>query len=380
MKICMLISTPFPPEEGIGFHTYNLSKKLMEKGHEIVVITRGSINKTKKEFFDGIEIYKVPFIPFYPFYIKIHGYFVNKIFKKIEKEIDIVHIHSPLPPYLKTKKPKITTIHTPMLIDHCTYTKLKSLHSFFSKLSARLISYPLEKKLIKNSNIVTTVSETVAKELYAYNINPKNVIISGNGVDEKFFYHKQKQKKDNYKYIMFAGRLDREKGLFDLVDCAEYVCNKRSDVFFIVVGKGRDLNKIRKKTKKKGVDHRFIFLGQVEKNQIVKLYQNASIFVLPSYHEGLPGVLLEAMSCGLPIIATDVRGNRDLITDGKNGVMVPPREPKKLAKAILMLLKNEQIGIKQGLYARKTIEEKYTWNSVSNKFLSCYKSLVEVIT
>ena len=107
MKICMLISTPFPPQEGIGYHTYYLSKKLMEKGHKVVVITRGSFRKNRKTYYDGIEVIKARFIPIYPFYLKIHGYFVNKAFKQIESEIDILHIHSPLPPLIKSRIIKV---------------------------------------------------------------------------------------------------------------------------------------------------------------------------------------------------------------------------------------------------------------------------------
>jgi len=377
MKICMLISTPFPPKEGIGYHTYHLSKNLMEKGHEIVVITRGSLMKTQKTVFEGIEVIKAPYIPLYPFYIKLHGISVNKIFKKIESEIDIVHIHSPLPPLIKTKKPIITTIHTPMLTDY-KQVKINSIFSFFAKISANLVSYPHELKLIRASDIVTTVSSSVAKELVEYDLNPKDIVIAGNGVDEKFFFHKERIAENNSKYIMFVGRIDREKGIFDLVKSAKIICNCRSDVFFTIAGSGRDLKKLRAVIKKEGIDNRFILLGQVNKDHLVKLYQNASIFVLPSYHEGLPGVLLEAMSCGLPIVATNVRGNRDLITDGKNGIIVPPRNPYKLSEAILSLLDDKSLGKSHGLHARKTIEQRYTWNKVSNKLLRCYKSLVEV--
>ncbi len=76
MKICMVMSTPFPPKEGIGYYTYNLSKQLMKKGHEVVVITRGSWKKTQRDVFDGIEIIRTPFIPIYPFYLQLHKIFV----------------------------------------------------------------------------------------------------------------------------------------------------------------------------------------------------------------------------------------------------------------------------------------------------------------
>ena len=138
MKICMILSTPFPPKEGIGYYTYNLSKKLIEKGHKVVVITRGRFGKTQKQMFDGIEVIRTPFIPIYPFYLSLHKLFVNKVFKSLEPEIDVVHIHSPLPPFIKTSQPKLLTIHTPMLTDN-KYIKIKSVYSLLTKISARLV-------------------------------------------------------------------------------------------------------------------------------------------------------------------------------------------------------------------------------------------------
>ena len=378
MNICILISTPFPPEEGIGNYVYGISTKLIEAGHEVTVMTRGSWNKTQKEVIDGIKVIKAPYMPIYPFYMHLHGIFVNKIFKSIESQIDVVHIHSPLSPLIKTSLPLVTTIHTPMLTTHNQYVKIESVYSLFSKISARFVSYPLELKLIQASDMVTTITKSIAQELKEYHFDPEEVVVIGNGVDEKFFVPAQNKIEDDNKYIMYAGRMDREKGLFDLVECGEHICNQRSDISFILAGRGRDLNKLKKKVRKLGLRDKFIFLGQVGKDQLVQLYQNATIFAFPSYHEGLPTVLLEAMSCGLPIVATDVRGNRDLISSGEDGLLVPPRSPKEMADTILMLLDDEKMQRRLGKNARKTIEDRYTWDTVSNKMLKCYEMIVEI--
>lgn len=375
MKICMIISTPFPPVEGIGYYTYNLSKKLIEKGHEVVVITRGSRNKTKRELFENIEVIKAPFIPIYPFYIHVHGIFVNRLLKSLESQIDIIHLHTPLTPNIKTSLPVITTIHSPMLADN-RYIKVSSIFTLFSKISARFVSYPIEKKLIQTSKKITTVSEAVAKELEDYGLDSKEITVMYNGVNEAFFTPNKNKHNGVNKYILYVGHINREKGLFDLAECAKYICCEKSDISFIIAGKGRDLDKMKLKIKKAGIEDKFIFLGQVDQDKLIELYQNASLFIFPSYHEGLPTVLLEAMSCGLPVIATDVRGNKDLISNGENGILVPPRNPKKMAEIILKLIDDEKLIEQLGKNARKTIMEKYTWNDVSNNFLKCYESLV----
>ena len=101
MKIAMVISTPFPPEEGIGYYAYNLSKKLIEKGHEVTIFTRGSF-RTRYKFYEGINVVEVPFFPLYPFHVNLHGFIFKRLFKSKESDFDLVHIHTPLTPTLNT--------------------------------------------------------------------------------------------------------------------------------------------------------------------------------------------------------------------------------------------------------------------------------------
>ena len=227
------------------------------------------------------------------------------------------------------------------------------------------------------SDLITTVSKSVAQELKEYDLDPGQVSLIHNGVDEELFHPKKIKSLNEKKYIMYAGRIDREKGLFDLVECGKIICKERSDVSFIVAGSGRDLKKVIRKTKKAGIQDRFIFVGQVEKDQMIKLYQNAALFILPSYHEGLPTVILEAMSCGLPVVATDVRGNQDLVSNGENGILIPSRNPEKMAREISRLLEDDNLREKLGKNARKTIEKNYTWNVISNRILGFYNSLAK---
>ena len=85
--------------------------------------------------------------------------------------------------------------------------------------------------------------------------------------------------------------------------------------------------------------------------------------------------MLEAMSCGLAVVATNVRGNKDLVNDGINGVLIPARSPVKIAEAITVLLEDEKIQNKLGENARKTIVEKYNWDMASNRIIECYEHL-----
>lgn len=366
MRICMVMSLPFPPEEGIGYHVYNLSKKLIERGHEITVITRGSLTR-ETDFLDGIEILKVPFIPLYPFHVTIHGFFVNKLFKSMECGFDIVHVHTPLPPIIKTSLPIVSTIHTSLREDarHIEVVDLKSLST---KVLARLVSSPLVSKQIENSKEVITVSNSVAHELKAY-YGLDDAVVVGNGVNEKEFVPINEKKEENF--ILYVGRLSYRKGLFDLLDAAIQIL-QHYNVKFLLVGKGELEKKLDERTEKERLQDKIVLLGHVEREKLIQLYQNAMMFVLPSHYEGLPTVLLEAMACGLPTVVTAVSGCLDVIEDEHNGLLIPPKSPEKMAEAITQLIEDDKLRYTLGRNARVTIEGEYTWDSVTDRVEKCY--------
>jgi len=373
MRICVVTSVKFPPEEGIGNYIYNMSKEFIRKGHDVTVITRGNFQKTHLENYDGIKIYRVPFILLYPFHVHLHGIFVNKLFNSIKNNFDVIHVHSPLPPLVKSPIPVLLTIHSPMK-SGASVLKITDLFSLATKFQAKYISYPLEKKLIKNSSMVTAVSSTVSKNLEDYGLKAEDIKLVYNGVDQNIFF--PSGKKPEEKYILYTGRISYGKGLLELIDCAKEVCEIRDDVSFVLAGDGPLLSNLKKKVTDLNLQNRIKFLGQVNRKKIVNLYQNATIFAFPSYYEGLPGSLLEAMACQLPIVATEVPGNIELIEHNKNGIFIPPKNASAISKAILDLLDDPDKRDKLGKNARKTIEDKFTWDAVSNRILGCYKSIL----
>lgn len=373
MRICVITSANFPPEEGIGNYIYNMSKEFIRKGHHVTIITRGSFSKTKEENFEGITLYRVPFLRVYPFHVHLHGIFVNKLLRSIEHKFDIIHIHSPLPPLVKSKIPVLLTIHSPMK-NGASVLEVTDFFSLAIKFQAKYISYPLEIKLIKNSCMITTVSSTVAKNLEEYGVKSENIKVVYNGVDQHIFVPSAMIPKE--KYALYTGRISYGKGLIELIECAKEICELRDDVNFLLAGDGPLLPNLKEKVNDLNLQSRIRFLGRVNRDTIITLYQNATIFAFPSYYEGLPGSLLEAMACKLPIVATEVPGNIELIEHNKNGILIPPKNGASLAKEILYLLDDPGKREKFGENARKTIEDKFTWDAVSDRILSCYYSLL----
>ena len=162
-----------------------------------------------------------------------------------------------------------------------------------------------------------------------------------------------------------------------MVDIAKCVCEKRPDVCFLVCGIGHLSNSLKLKAQNFGLLRNFEFLGYVDRERILKLYQNAALLVQPSAHEGLSTVVLEAMSCGLPVVAYDIPGNRQVISSGTNGILVPLKSHESMAHSILELLNNETQREQIGKIARRTITDRYSWDKISDKMMTCYESLLK---
>lgn len=370
MHICMVMSTPFPPEEGIGYYVYNLSKKLIERGNSVTIITRGGAFSTSIEEVEGITVVHAPYVPLYPLHIFYHGVFVNKVLNRVVDEIDIIHVHTPLAPYIKSNKPIICTVHTSILED-AKSIEVKGIRAFSHRMQANYVSRPAISHLIDRSQTVTTVFHSVANEIKSY-YGFEGAQVLANGVNPSEFC--PVARKDG-NYILSVGRLDFRKGLLDLIDCAQLIC-KESKIKFKIVGKGPLERNVLKRIDELGLNEQVILLGHVDRNQLVSLYQNARLFVLPSHYEGLPTVLLEAMASGLPVVATNVSGCIDVIQDHENGVLVPPKEPKVMADAIITILSDSAFSDALGKNARDTINAKYTWDSIAGKYEECYKKVL----
>ena len=163
----MVMSTPMPPQEGIGGHVYNISRRLMARGHQVTIVTRGSWKATTSFEMESIKVHRVRFYPCYPFHVHVHGLFVNSLLRRIERP-DVVHLHTPLVPVVKVSSPVITTVHTPMLVD-ARYAEPVNPLGLAIKLQAP-VSFRLEKDLIRTSSLVIAVCNSVAEELREYGL------------------------------------------------------------------------------------------------------------------------------------------------------------------------------------------------------------------
>jgi len=156
--------------------------------------------------------------------------------------------------------------------------------------------------------------------------------------------------------LLFVGRLMAEKGVCDLLDAFVKV-RSQVDCRLIIVGDGPLANELCRRAVHLGVSDSVVFTGYLAEPELNEVYMRADVFVLPTYSEGFPTVLLEAMSFGLPIVTTSVGGAPDYLTEGENVLYVPPRQPKALAEALDRLLHDETLREELGENNRRKVDD-----------------------
>ena len=173
--------------------------------------------------------------------------------------------------------------------------------------------------------------------------------------------------------ILFLGRIGNRKGIFDLLDCL----NENKDIFKneieLIIGGDGQTNQLKEKIEIFGLSN-VHFLGWIDSKKKEELLITSDILILPSYNEGLPISILEAMSYGLPVIATNVGGIPRVLNDGKNGVLIEPGNIEQIKSAIELYIKNPELIQKHGKESLLMVEPYYPKN-VFKKLESIYASI-----
>jgi len=201
-----------------------------------------------------------------------------------------------------------------------------------------------------------------------------------NAVDLKLFdavtLGAEKKKKelgivDSYPVLGVVARLTPVKGHSVLIGGVSKLVKKYPKLHCLFIGDGESKPDLEKQINDAGLVRNFSFLGF--RQDVSKLLSTLDIFVLPSLTEGMPNVILEAMACSVPIIATHVGGIPEVVKDGWNGLLIPPEDPETLASSILKLLKDRTLRIQMGRNGRKHVQEKYSLDMQIQRFIQIYE-------
>ena len=176
--------------------------------------------------------------------------------------------------------------------------------------------------------------------------------------------------------VLMAARLLWQKGVGEFIEAAKAVKEKYPAACFELAGEWDSIHPdavdegwIQSATDGGIIEFRG-YLGAMNQQLPAR-----DIFVLPSYREGAPRVLLEAAACGLPVVTTDVPGCRDVVVEGVTGLLVPPRDSRALARAIMKLLQNPELRWQMGRAGRQRIEADFDVRAITGKYLALYREV-----
>jgi glycosyltransferase involved in cell wall biosynthesis len=204
---------------------------------------------------------------------------------------------------------------------------------------------------------------------------PQTRVIAGSGVDTDTFTVGSAP--SGVPIVMLASRMLWDKGIGDFIEAIRRLRGTGVSARFVLVGRCDEDNPaaIPRQQISSWVEEGLVeYWGHCE--DMVDTLTQASIVVLPSYREGLPKVLLEAAACGKPLIATDVPGCRDVVTNGVNGILVPPRDAAGFAHAIRALLSNPGLSKTMGVAAREAVVRRFSVEHIANETINLYRELL----
>jgi glycosyltransferase involved in cell wall biosynthesis len=232
--------------------------------------------------------------------------------------------------------------------------------------------------------LVTTnvcVSQAVADFSIAEGrLSPERIVVIRNGVDVARFSGARAADLSAFgipersRTLLTIGRLDRQKGLLDLIEAAALVIIKLPDVHFLLVGEGPERAALERAIRERGLAARVHFAGW--RADVPELLSAGSALVLTSHWEGLPNVILEAMAAGLPVVAARVEGTSELVIDGQTGRLVSSPTPESLAAALEALLIDPQGGAAMGRAGRERAAGEFSWEAMVARYDALYRSLV----
>lgn len=367
MKI-IHISSYFPPHLGGQENVAKeLSQRLAKKSHHVEVFT-SDIGCPKNKRLKSTKNLKIDYLPAWEF---AHTPIIPSLFFKLLKipKDSIMHVHVAqafVPEIVykiwkKRKMPYIAQIH-------CDAEP--------SSRIGKIILNPYKnfflKRFLKNAKIILVLTEDYKVLIHKkYKINKNKIKVIPNGIGEEFFT--KKYSKNKIPHLLFVGRFTIEKNVPILIGAIDLLKNYNFKLYLI--GNGELKEELKNLVKHLKLESKVIFTGELFGKRLYNQYLNSDILILPSKKESFGIVLLEAMTTGTPIIASDIPGIRSVVKNNYNGLLVKPT-PKNIAEAIEKLIKNPKLRRRLAKNGLKEVK-KYSWNKIVKQTEQVYREVLK---
>ncbi len=390
MKICIFAKyLPIHLRGGMEIHIQDLVNGLIKRGHKVTIITAPHPKGIKKEEKENLAIY---YLKSKPKYLREKFYKESaELFEKVNKQekFDIVHSQSTLAcgyaKYCKKEIPIVVTLHGISSNDIKSLLKCKSLARFFLMipfyLKTRLIDEPI---LFRKADKIIAVSKELEEDIkIQYKIPEEKLIVIPNGVDTNKFKPldisnlKEKLNIKDEKVIVSCGTIRREKGFHLLIKILPEISRKQK-VKLIIIGNGPYLENLKKMSVQYKVADKVLFIGSIPHENLPIYYNLADIFVFVTFlKEAFPLVVIEAMACARPVIASKIGGIPTAIENYRDGILIEPGNLKELKEKILEVLRDESLSKKLKKNARQKAIEKFSLDKMVDDTIKVYQEVIQ---
>ena len=367
MKIALVSPYDFAYPGGVTNHISALESRFTRMGHEVKVVAPAS--KAVTAFGDRfIPIGKPRPIPSSGSIIRItiSLRLASEIKAVLEREqFDIIHLHEPFMPMLCSAVLRFSNSVNIGTFHACHGSPGYNFGKPISTIMLNRRRRKLDGKIAVSKPAMDYASKYVPGY---YNVIP-------NGVDLEHFspdVSPIEEFCDGKQNILFVGRLERRKGLIYLIKAYQQVKREIPNSRLIVVGPGTRLRKPYEKWIKRNGLEDVVFVGYTSYDDLPRYYKTADVYCAPSTsRESFGIVLLEAMAIGKPIVASSIDGYSRVVTDGEDGLLVPPRDSRALAEALVYVLSDDKLRQRMGDKGRLKAEE-YSWDKIAQRVLDYY--------
>ena len=389
MRIAHIVCSYPPYYSGMGAVVLQTVDELASRGHEVEVITPlyEPFGKSREAAYPEYAEEQIDYASRITPRIQYgNAAYLPEIAKKLD-DFDLVHLHYPffgtatMVSRWKKKNP-----HKPLVVTYHMDTRAGGWKGLIFKYYAK---YWMPRILGSADLLIASSQDYIEASDAArfYHASREKWQILPFGVDVKRFAPRKKPIDffehgfhPNVPTIIFVGGMDKAhyfKGVDVLLQALKILQIEGIDVQAVLVGDGKLRKRYVIKAKGYGIEQHVLFVGRVEDNILPMYYNMADLAVLPSTDRGeaFGMVLLEAMASGVPVVASDIPGVRSVARDG--GSVVSPNDAGALAEAIAGFFRDDQERVRLGVLARRTVEEKYAWESIIDQLEGWYTELVD---
>ncbi len=366
VKSILIFAAFYHPYKG-GYveSIHGLSVGLLQRGYEITIVACGEQGRTTCGEIDGIKLYNLSC--WNPDWLNNsfpipHPYSVYKVLKILyKKNFDYILTNTRF--FISTwlgfifgKSLGLPVIHIERGGQH------SSTGNLFINFVAKIVDHTIGFIIVRFSNVVVGVSEaTCSFLLHLGAVKPVKIYNGISVAPEKNVIYK-----NNLPYkITFVGRLIYAKGLTELVQATASLSD---NIIVQIIGGGpykKDLEKIINELK---LNKKIIFLGELNHQEIINILLESTIFINPSYSEGLPRCVLEAGSVGLPVIATDVGGTKEIICNEEHGILIIPKNIEAIIVSINKLINDIDLRERLGRNLKNRVKLVFNWDEIVSRY------------